>query len=174
VPWLPEDFVHPVRADLPTGHHLRPMRAADTEIDFPAVMGSRERLWAIYGPAWGWPPATMTPEQDREDLAHHERDIAAHASFLYGLFAEDEAELLGCVYVDPPEKAGGADAEVSWWVVGALVGSEVERALDVFVPRWLVERWPLRAPRFVGRDLTWAEWLALPDVDAVQPGDPAQ
>jgi hypothetical protein len=174
VPWLPEDFVHPVRADLPTGHHLRPMRAADTEIDFPAVMGSRERLWAIYGPAWGWPPATMTPEQDREDLAHHERDIAAHASFLYGLFAEDEAELLGCVYVDPPEKAGGADAEVSWWVVDALVGSEVERALDAFVPRWLVERWPLRAPRFVGRDLTWAEWLALPGVDAVQPGAPAQ
>jgi hypothetical protein len=174
VPWLPEDFVHPVRADLPTGHHLRPMRAADTEIDFPAVMGSRERLWAIYGPAWGWPPVTMTPEQDREDLAHHERDIAAHASFLYGLFAEDEAELLGCVYVDPPEKAGGADAEVSWWVVDALVGSEVERALDAFVPRWLVERWPLRAPRFVGRDLTWAEWLALPGVDAVQPGAPAQ
>jgi len=174
VPWLPEDFVHPVRADLPTGHHLRPMGAADTGIDFPAVMGSRERLWAIYGPAWGWPPATMTPEQDREDLAHHERDIAAHASFLYGLFAEDEAELLGCVYVDPPEKAGGADAEVSWWVVDALVGSAVERALDAFVPRWLAARWPLRAPRFVGRDLTWAEWLALPDVDAVQPGAPAQ
>jgi len=108
----------------------------------------------------------MTVEQDREDLAHHERDIAAHASFLYGLFAEDEAELLGCLYIDPPEKVGGADAEVSWWVVDRLVGSDVEAALDAFVPRWLAERWPLSAPRFVGRDLSWADWIALPDLAA--------
>ena len=113
------------------------MGAADTEIDYPAVMGSRERLWSIYGDAWGWPPAHMTPEQDRDDLAHHEREIAAHESFLYGLFEDDEAELLGCVYIDPPEKAGDVGAEVSWWVVDRLVGSDVERALDASVPRWL-------------------------------------
>jgi hypothetical protein len=83
VPWLPDDVVHPVRVDLPTGEQVRPMGAADTEIGFPAVMGSRERLWSLYGGAWGWPPATMTVEQDRDDLAHHERDIAAHASFLW-------------------------------------------------------------------------------------------
>ena len=164
--WLPEDFAHPVRVELPTGQHLRPMSEADTGIDFPAVMGSRERLWSVYGEAWGWPPATMTIEQDRDDLARHAREIAAHQSFLYGLFPADEAELLGCVYVDPPEKAGGADAEVSWWVVDRLVGSEVERALDAFVPRWLAAEWPLRAPRFVGRDLPWADWLALPDLPA--------
>ncbi len=163
--WLPDDFVHPLRADLPTGQHLRPIRAADTPIDLPAVMGSRERLWEIYGEAWGWPPATMTEEQDREDLARHEREIEAHQSFNYALFDEDETELLGCVYVDPPEKAGDADAEVSWWVVDRLVGTDVEAALDAFVPRWLAEEWPLRAPRFVGRDLTWAEWTALPDRD---------
>ena len=164
MPWLPEEFVHPLRVELPPHGHLRPMGAAATEIDFPAVMGSRERLWSIYGRAWGWPPATMTLEQDREDLAHHERDIAAHDSFLYGLFDEAETELLGCVYVDPPEKAGGADAEVSWWVVDRLVGSPTERALDAFVPAWLAEQWPLRSPRFVGRDLSWDDWLALPDL----------
>ena len=162
MPWLPEDFAHPLRVDLPTGEHLRPMGAADTGIDFPAVMGSRERLWSIYGRAWGWPPATMTVEQDREDLAHHERDIAAHASFLYGLFDDAETELLGCVYIDPPEKTGGADAEVSWWVVDRLVGTPVAAALDAFVPAWLAERWPLPRPRLVGVDLTWDEWLALP------------
>jgi hypothetical protein len=161
--WLPEGWVHPLRVDLPTGEHLRPMGAADTGIDFPAVMGSRERLWALYGDAWGWPPATMTVEQDREDLARHEREIAAHESFLYGLFPGDEAELLGCVYVDPPEKAGDADAEVSWWVVDRLVGSDTERALDELVPTWLARDWPLSAPRFVGRDVSWAAWTALPD-----------
>ena len=50
---------HPLRADLPGGHHLRPIREADTAIDYPAVMGSRERLWAKYGDAWGWPAATI-------------------------------------------------------------------------------------------------------------------
>ena len=161
--WLPADWDHPTRVELPTGHHLRPIRADDVDLDMPAVMGSRERLWSIYGEAWGWPPATMTHEQDREDLAHHEAEIASHQSFNYALFDEGETELLGCVYVDPPAKAGGADAEVSWWVVDRLVGSPVEAALDEAVPAWLQRDWPLRAPRYVGRDLTWDEWVALPD-----------
>jgi hypothetical protein len=162
--WLPPEWEHPTRVELTTGHHLRPIRATDVDLDMPAVMGSRERLWSIYGEAWGWPPATMTAEQDREDLAHHERDIEAHDSFLYGLFEDDEAELLGCLYIDPPEKQGEAGAEVSWWVVDRLVGSDVEGAFDAFVPRWLEQEWPLRAPaRLVGRDLSWDDWLALPD-----------
>ena len=163
--WLPSDWDHPTRVELSTGHHLRPIRADDVDLDMPAVMGSRERLWSIYGEAWGWPPAAMTHEQDREDLAHHEAEIASHESFNYALFDEGETELLGCVYIDPPEKAGNADAEVSWWVVERLAGTGVETALDAFVPRWLAVEWPLRRPRYVGRDLSWSDWLALPDRD---------
>ncbi len=147
MPWLPEDFVHPVRTDLPTGHHLRPMRAADTEIDFPAVMGSRERLWTVYGPAWGWPPAHMTPEQDREDLAHHEREIEAHETFNYAVLDEGETELLGCVYLDPPDERSpaGTDVVASWWVVDEQVGTDLERALAAFLPAWLADTWGFRA-----------------------------
>jgi hypothetical protein len=104
----------------------------------------------------------MTVEQDREDLAHHEEEIARHESFNYALFDTGETELLGCVYIDPPEKAG-ADAEISWWVVDRLVGTDVERALDELVPRWIATDWPLQAPRYVPRDISWAEWQALPD-----------
>ena len=79
--WLPDDFAHPLRADLPTGQHLRPMGPEDTEVD-------------------------------------------------------------------------------------RLVGTDVERALDDVAERWLREAWPLPAPpRFVGCDLTWAEWNALPPRD---------
>jgi RimJ/RimL family protein N-acetyltransferase len=161
--WLPADWQHPVRHDLSTGHHLRPIRESDVDIDFPAVMGSRERLWEMFGEVWGWPPATMTVEQDREDLARHEAEIEAHESFNYALFVDDgESELLGCVYVDPPEKAG-ADADVSWWVVDGLVGSPVETALEHEVPAWLQQRWPLGTVRYPGRELSWAQWQALPD-----------
>jgi hypothetical protein len=160
--WLPEDFAHPLRLNLPTGQHLRPIRAIDVDLDLPAVMGSRERLWSTYGEAWGWPPVGMTREQDLEDLAHHEAEIDAHESFNYALFDAEESELLGCVYIDPPSKVG-ADAEISWWVVDRLVGSDVESALNSVVPQWISADWPLHHPRYVGRDLSWADWMALPD-----------
>ena len=161
--WLPAGWQHPTRVELPTGHHLRPIRESDVDLDMPAVMGSRERLWSIYGVAWGWPPAGMTREQDRVDLARHEAETEAHESFNYALFDAAETALLGCVYVDPPEKPG-ADAEISWWVVDALVGTEVEAALDALVPAWIARDWPLSSPRYVGRDLSWSDWLALPEL----------
>ncbi len=162
--WLPDGWDHPVRVELSTGHHLRRIRATDVDLDMVAVMDSQERLWSIYGQAWGWPPASMTVEQDREDLARHEAETEAHQSFNYALFDAGETALLGCVYIDPPERAG-ADAEISWWVVDGLVGGEVERALDELVPRWIATEWPLQEPRYVGRDLTWDEWLALPELN---------
>jgi len=161
-PWLPAGFVHPLRLDLPTGQHLRPIRADDVDLDLPAVMGSQERLFAIFGPAWGWPPATMTYEQDFEDLARHEREIADHESFNYALFDAAECALLGCVYIDPPEKAG-ADVEISWWLIDELVGTDVEAAMAALVPAWIAAEWPFMTPRFIGVDLSWRDWLALPD-----------
>ena len=163
ISWLPQDWQHPTRVELTTGHHLRPIRADDTALDMPAVMGSQERLWSIYGEAWGWPPTTMTAEQDREDLQRHADEIEAHESFNYALLDADETELIGCVYIDPPEKPD-ADAEISWWVRDEYVGSIVEAALDELVPAWIASDWPLAAPRYVGRDLSWAQWLALPDI----------
>jgi len=152
--WLPDGFVHPDRLELPTGHHLRPIRAADVDLDYPAVMGSRERLWAKFGAAWGWPPATMTLEEDRRDLARHEDENARHLSFCYAVFDEAETALLGCVYLDPPPADGAshrdteAGAIVSSWVVDTEAGGPLENALDTEVPRWLAERWLFRSVRY--------------------------
>jgi RimJ/RimL family protein N-acetyltransferase len=159
--WLPADFVHPRRVELSTGHHLRPIRAADVDRDMIAVMGSQARLFSIFGPAWGWPPADMTREDDLADLTRHEAEIEAHESFNYALFDAEEAALLGCVYVDPPEKLG-ADAEISWWVVDELDGSVLDAELTRLVPTWIAREWPFVRPRYIGHDLTWAEWLDLP------------
>ena len=75
----------------------------------------------------------MTYQQDVEDLARHEAEIAAHQSFNYALFDDAETALLGCVYIDPPAKQG-ADAEISWWVADAQAGTGLERAVDALVP----------------------------------------
>lgn len=145
--WLPAGWQHPTLVELPTGHHLRPIHPDDTVLDMLAVMGSRERLWTIYGGAWGWPPAGMTAEQDREDLQRHWDELQSHSSFNYALFDAGEIELIGCCYFDPTE-AVGADAYISWWVRDEHVGSPVEEALDVFVPQWITREWPLTSPRF--------------------------
>ena len=152
VTWLPAGFEHPERVDLSTGHHLRPIREADVDIDYPAVMGSRERLWAKYGEAWGWPPATMTFDEDRADLVHHEEEIAQHLSFNYAIFDAGEDALLGCVYIDPPEETDpgmeGPRAVVTWWVVDAEVDGPLDAALDDTIPRWLGEVWPFVSVRY--------------------------
>jgi hypothetical protein len=151
--WLPDDFCHPERLDLATGHHLRPIRASDVDLDYPAVMGSRGRLWAQYGDAWGWPGADMTFEEDRRDLLRHEQEIAGRLSFNYGVFDEPERALLGCVYVDPVEEGGddsaaGPGAVVSWWVVDAEANGPLAATLTDAVPVWIATVWPFTSVRY--------------------------
>ena len=146
MPWLGDDIRPPERVQLRTGHHLRPIREADVGVDYPAVMGSRQRLWARYGEAWGWPPETMSVEDDRRDLARHAAEIAARETFNYAVLDAGETELLGCIYIDPPEDGSpaGSDAVVSWWVVDGAVGTELDRVLEDFVPTWLADVWGFR------------------------------
>jgi hypothetical protein len=143
--WVRPSFDYPARLDLPSGHHLRPIRAADAEIDLPAVMGARDRLFARYGEAWGWPPEQMSVEVDRADLAHHEAEMEAREGFNYAILDRDETVLLGCVYVYPSEAE--ADADVSWWVVEEALGTELERELEKTLPSWLADTWGLASIR---------------------------
>ena len=69
--------------------------------------------------------------------------------------------LLGCVYIDPPERVG-ADADISWWVVDELAESPLALSLDEIVPQWIAVSWPFREPRFVGLDISWEDWIRLP------------
>jgi hypothetical protein len=85
----------------------------------------------------------MTYEADKRDLARHQAEIAAQEALNYAVLDERETELLGCVYIDPPDMGcpPGSDAVASWWVVDDAVGAELESTLDAFVPRWLAETW---------------------------------
>ena len=137
--WIDRGFEYPARLDLPSGHHLRPIRAADAEIDQPAVMETQARLWKQYGEAWGWPPKSMSVEVDREDLAHHAEEMEAREGFNYAILDAAETRLFGCVYIYPSE--ADADADVSWWLVDAALGTELERSLIAALPAWLAGTW---------------------------------
>ncbi len=162
VTWLPAAWCRPQWVPLDAGHHLRPLAAADIDLQMAAVIGSRERIWADFGAAWGWPAPDLTRERELVNLTRTEAEAAAHESFVYAVFPEDERTLLGNVYVDPPGRPG-ADADVSWWLVEELAGSPLAARLESWVRRWIAEAWPFQRPRFLPADLTWAQWLDLPE-----------
>lgn len=145
--WLPADFVHPPRVEVPFGHHLRPIGPADVDLDLVAVTGSGERLRRLHGATHGWPPADLTREGCRADLTRRAAAMRAHESFTYALLDTDETALLGHVHIGPPTR-DATDAEVWWWVADECVGTELEDAVDALVPQWIAQAWPLSRPGY--------------------------
>jgi hypothetical protein len=74
------------------------------------------------------------------------------SAFAYAVMSPDETRLLGCVYVDPPEKAG-YDAEVWLWVRAGELASGLDGVLYATVRSWIAERWPFRRVAYPGREL---------------------
>ena len=87
-----------VPAGMQTGAFLlRPIRESDAELDYAAVMESREYLQA-----WeqtGWPADDFTLEDNRRDLRRHERQHAEGEAFTFTVMSPDETRCLGCVYI---------------------------------------------------------------------------
>ena len=81
-PWLPSDFEHPELVDLPTGHHLRPIREAHAA-DYPRSWVARPPLDDLRR-SMGLACADLSYEHDQADLARHERE-RAHESFNYAV-----------------------------------------------------------------------------------------
>lgn len=159
--FVPEGFAVP--AVLETGRfRLRPITIQDVVKDYDAVMTSRERLWTLFGEAWNWPQKDLSLRRDLLDLEWHQKEFRKRSSFDYAVMSLDERRLLGCVYVDPPEKEG-YDAEVCFWVRSDELGTGLEDALEETVRRWIPAAWPFAKVAYPGRDVPWSEWNTLPD-----------
>jgi hypothetical protein len=159
--FLPQDFEVP--AALETGaFRLRPITIHDVVKDYVAVMANREHLWSLFGTAWGWPADDLTLEQNLIDLGWHQKEFQMRSSFDYAVMSPDEKRLLGCVYVDPPEKAG-YDAEVHYWARRDGPEHGLEESLGEATRRWISEAWPFERVAFPGRDISWGDYDALPD-----------
>jgi hypothetical protein len=98
---------YPDDAAVPAGlrtdeSHLRPLRASDAEIDYAAVMDSREMLRILSQS--DWPSDTFTLEMNRKDLEEHEREHEERMAFTYTVLDPTESTCLGCVYVEQLEE----------------------------------------------------------------------
>lgn len=94
------DSTEPVLAELRTEEvFLRPIVANDAEVDYGAVMETREylRLWQQST----WPEDDFTVEANRKDLVDLEQRHVEHRAFTYTVLDPDGTRSLGCVYVFP-------------------------------------------------------------------------
>jgi hypothetical protein len=151
-PLLPEGVEVPERVEG-EGFVLRPLRLADAEADYEAVMESAGRLRGFMNPGSDWPEG-LTLHENRVDLGWHEREFTLGHSFAWTVV--DARSCLGCAYLYPSDRAG-FDAMAFWWV------RESALALDGAVGaafRGTLAGLPLRVA-YPGREIPWPDWQAL-------------
>ena len=109
---VPDDFEVP--AVLETDKfRLRMLTVNDLIKDYDAVMTSADHLQATYSQG-GW-PVGLTLEEDLIDLGWHQREFTLRYSFAYTVMSLDESMCLGCMYINPSEKAD-YDARITMWI----------------------------------------------------------
>jgi hypothetical protein len=145
---------------------LRPIVAADAELDYAAVMESREylRTWE----QTGWPEDDFTVAANREDLEKLERRHANREAFTYTVMNLAETECLGCVYLMPTDArmfAGARitpvgdhrwedfEAAVYFWVRRSRLETATDRALLDVLRTWLAKDWSLQGHLIVTSEL---------------------
>jgi hypothetical protein len=145
---------------------LRPIVAADAELDYAAVMESREYLrgWE----QTGWPEEDFTVAANREDLEMLERRHADRRAFTYTVMNPAETECLGCVYFMPTDARSFAGARITpvgdhrwedfeaavyFWVRKSRLETDTDRALLDVLRTWLAKDWSLQGHLIVTSEL---------------------
>lgn len=159
MPFLPKDFKVPERAETEE-FIIRHITIHDVVKDYEAVMTSRDYLWSLFGEAWGWPTADLSFEQDLIDLGWHQKEGQLRKAFDFAVFNKDESKLMGCLYLDPPEKKG-YDVDVYYWIRSMENQQNLEERLFAFAQEWIKTNWPFDKPAFPGRLISWKDWDLL-------------
>jgi len=133
---------------------IRPLRAADVELDYKAVMSSIDHMHSVLGD--GWPDEDMTIEEDRRALEMHEREFERRERFVYTVVNLDETECLGCIYIRP-SRLDEFDAEVVMWVTQDAFDNGLDDVVLNALKDWLDSEWPFDGVVFPGRAMEWDE-----------------
>ncbi|MEO6398976.1 MAG: N-acetyltransferase [Tepidiformaceae bacterium] len=133
---------------------LRPILASDAELDYEAVMESKEflRRWEQSS----WPADDFTVDANREDLDKLVRRHADGESFTYTVMNTTETQCLGCVYILPTTacffskgqitaldraKWSAYEVAVYFWIRKARLADELDRRLLDALGTWLGHDW---------------------------------
>jgi hypothetical protein len=188
------DSTEPCPATLRTEEFaLRPIVADDTEMDYAAVMETREhlRLWRQST----WPEDDFTVESNRKDVVELEQRHAAHRAFTYTVLDPDGARCLGCVYVFPTsatflanstvtpvgdDEWADVDAVIFFWARLPQMEMGMDERLLASLRAWFRDEWKLDKTVYVTSEQFTQQVDLLNRTDLnlkfelVEPGKPAK
>lgn len=141
---------------------LRPLVAADVELDYAAVMESKVELrpWE----QTGWPADDFTVADDLVDVESLEQRHLDRHSFTYTVMDPAGTECLGCVYIMPTDARSLTSSEITptgdrpwsdysaaiyFWVRTSRLASGLDGRLLDAVRTWIAEEWTLGRHVFV-------------------------
>ena len=157
--FVPEDFKVPEL--LRTKHmRIRPLRASDVELDYRAVMSSRDHIRGVFGPDDDWPKDDLTIEDDLRALKNHEDEHDKRTAFTYTVMDQQEKECLGCVYFIPIH-AEGYDVQIFFWVTTEAFKKGYDKELYDAVKKWVKKDWPFARVVYPGRDIDWDTYAKI-------------
>ena len=146
--FVPDDF-DPPQGLSEAQFRLEPLGPQHNEADYAAWTSSMQHIRDTPGYAGGGWPREMTIDQNRDDLARHERDFQARTGFTYTVLDGGD-DVIGCVYIYPlrPDPVPGA-AHVDSWVRADR--AELDAPLHRAVSEWLARDWPFRRIEYPAR-----------------------
>lgn len=152
--------IEPAHGFTGDGFIVRPLVPSDVELDYDAVMSSREFLfhWEQDPP---YPPEDFSVADNLKDLEKMDSAHRDGSRYTYTVMNADETQALGCVYLLPSDDRiyltadvtshdgtdlSTVDAMVSFWVRPSTWDDGFERVLLDAVLGWLHRDWSLKRP----------------------------
>lgn len=151
---VPDDFVVP-ESFAGDGYRLEMLTPAVAELDYQAVIDSRESLRMVFSADDSWPEDDLTLADNVRDLRKHESEFHAREAFAYTVLTPARDLCLGCVYIYP-STVEQYDCEVYSWVGSSA--RELDARLHGDMRAWLNSHWPFAQPAFPGREIPWTHW----------------
>ncbi len=147
--FYPEPYPVPVELKTPQ-FTLRPLMPTHVELDFAALMDSKQmlRLWS----GSPWPTDNFTLENNLEDLEWHFMEQQDRIAFTYTVLSPDETECLGCIYINSMQKfqnqipaqlnpITNLDATTRFWIREPYLADHLDRQLLNVLIDWFDTDW---------------------------------
>ena len=133
---------------------IRPLSATDVELDYAAVMESKEflRKWEQSS----WPADDFTLAGNLKDLQRHEREHINRESFTFTVMNPVATECLGCIYINPRTARWLAKAKATpigdkewedyeavilFWIRQSRLAEGMDRQLLDILRPWFEQEW---------------------------------
>ena len=161
---------------------LQPLTPGHVQIDYEAVIESREQLLGFSNGSW--PREGFTLDENLEDLEAHEREHHKRVAFTYTVMNPDATHCEGCVYINPwahalahrhvdatldDIDAGDHEAVVTFWIRSGSIEHDLDRQLvggllDWFEREWTFSRVVFMTNTHLPRQVTLLEEAGLQQV----------